>query len=99
VFSVVFRVVLVEAYALSGESLAAVVVTHATYNVAWSLYPTQGSHYSPAVTAALTAAVAVALARLSRNGCRPFLLNLAASPGGTGRLRLPRRANVRSPRG
>jgi uncharacterized protein len=61
-FTVVFRLVLVLAYDMSGRSLGVVVVLHATYNVAWGLFPTMGSHYSPAYTGALTAVVAVALA-------------------------------------
>jgi CAAX protease family protein len=61
-FTVVLRLVLVLAYDMSGGSLSTVVVLHATYNVAWGLFPTMGSHYSPAYTAALTAGVAMALA-------------------------------------
>ncbi len=46
-FSIAFRVALVLAFTLTGGSLSVVVVLHPTYNVAWGLYPTQGSHYDP----------------------------------------------------
>lgn len=67
VFTVVFRIVLVQAYGRSGRALSVPVVLHATYNVAWGLYPTEGSHYSPLLTALLTAAVALALAGMARS--------------------------------
>ena len=61
-FSIVFRVALVFAFTLTGASLSVVVVLHATYNVAWGLYPSQGSHYDPLFATATIACVAVALA-------------------------------------
>lgn len=70
-FTVVFRIVLVLAYGLSGSALTAPVVLHATYNVAWGLYPTEGSHYSPMLTAVLTAVVAMALTAVSRAWAPP----------------------------
>lgn len=56
-FTVGFRVILVWLYARTGTAMAAV-VAHASYNVAWSLFPNAASHYDPVVTGLITAAVA-----------------------------------------
>lgn len=56
-FTVGFRVILVWLYARTGATMAAV-VAHASYNVAWALFPNDASHYDPVVTGLVTAAVA-----------------------------------------
>jgi membrane protease YdiL (CAAX protease family) len=61
-FTVAFRVVLVWLYNVAGRSLFTAVVCHAAYNVAWQLFPNQGSGYNPWITAGLTAAVALIVA-------------------------------------
>lgn len=61
-FSIAFRVAMVMAFDLTGGSLSVVVVLHATYNVAWGVYPTQGSHYDPLLATVTTALVAAGLA-------------------------------------
>ncbi|MBI5231517.1 MAG: CPBP family intramembrane metalloprotease [Coriobacteriales bacterium] len=61
-FSVSFRVLLAWVYFGSGSSLFAAIVCHASYNVAWQLFPNHGSFYDPWIAAALTAAVAVVVA-------------------------------------
>ena len=45
--TVAFRVVLVWLYNNTGRSVFAVSVCHATFNLAWQLFPNRGSHYDP----------------------------------------------------
>jgi uncharacterized protein len=61
-FSVAFRLILVQLYVAAGRSLAIPVLAHACYNVAWAMSPVGGSSYSPAVAAAITAVAAGVLA-------------------------------------
>ena len=53
------RVLLVWLYNNTGGSVSAVAVAHATANLAWQLFPIQGSYYDPRVTGLITAAAAV----------------------------------------
>ena len=53
-FTVVFRVVLVWLYNNTVRSDFAVCVCHATYNVAWQLFPNRGSNYNPWIVASIT---------------------------------------------
>ena len=78
VFMVAFRVVLVWLYNGAGRSVFAVIVFHAMYNVAWQLFPNQGSGYNPWIAAAITVLVAVVLVAL--RGART-LTGRASSPG------------------
>jgi uncharacterized protein len=59
VFTVGFRVVVAWIYDVSGHSLFDAVVCHACYNLAWQLFPNQGSGYNPWITAGLTWVVVV----------------------------------------
>lgn len=63
-FTVLFRVILVSLYAETGASVVAPTICHASFNVAWSLFPNAGSHYHPTVTAAVTAAAAAVVLAL-----------------------------------
>ena len=65
-FTVVLRVVIVEFYNLAGRSLFATIAIHASYNVAWQLFPNRGSGYDPWVASAVTTVVAVILVRYAR---------------------------------
>ncbi len=60
-FSLGFRVVLVWLYNNAGHRAFAAILSHATYNVAWQLFPNHGSAYNPWVAAALTGLVAVGI--------------------------------------
>jgi membrane protease YdiL (CAAX protease family) len=51
-FTVAFRVVLLWLYANAGRSVFATILFHASYNVAWQLFPDRGSGYDPWVAAA-----------------------------------------------
>jgi membrane protease YdiL (CAAX protease family) len=48
---VLLRVVMGWAYASGGRSLFLAIIFHATDNMCWKLFPNNGSHYNPAVTA------------------------------------------------
>jgi len=61
-FTVAFRIVLMWLYNNTRNSLAATVLGHASYDVAWSLFPNAGSQYDPAVTGILTTLVAMGAA-------------------------------------
>jgi membrane protease YdiL (CAAX protease family) len=56
------RVLLVWLYNNTGKSVFAAAVAHATANLAWQLFPIQGSYYDPRVTGLITAAAAVIVA-------------------------------------
>jgi membrane protease YdiL (CAAX protease family) len=58
-FTVAFRVVLVWLYNNTGGSVVAVSLCHATYNVAWQLFPNRGSGYDPWIVATLTILFAI----------------------------------------
>jgi uncharacterized protein len=57
-FTVAFRLILVQLYVAAGRSLAVPVLAHAGYNVAWAMSPVGGSSYNPAVAAVITAVAA-----------------------------------------
>ena len=61
-FSVAFRLVLVQLYEAAGRSLAVPVLAHAGYDVVWAMSPVGGSSYNPAVAAVLTAVAAAVIA-------------------------------------
>ena len=71
VASLARRVLLVWLYRYGGRSVFAVSVCHAMSNLSWQLFPEQGSHYDPAITAAITAVLALAAVlhhiRVSKN--------------------------------
>jgi len=58
-FSVMFRVVLVWIYNVTGRSVFAAIVCHASYNTAWQLFPNHGSAYNPWLASGLTGLVAL----------------------------------------
>jgi membrane protease YdiL (CAAX protease family) len=58
-FTVAFRVILVWLYNNTGGSVFAVSVCHATYNLAWQLFPNRGSSYNPWIVASITGMVAL----------------------------------------
>jgi uncharacterized protein len=65
-FSVVLRLVLVRLTVLARMSIWPAVVCHAMYNLAWSLSPAAGAHYSPWIVATVVAC-AVAFLYLVRS--------------------------------
>jgi membrane protease YdiL (CAAX protease family) len=67
------RVVLVWLYEHTGRAVIGVSIMHASYNLAWQLYPVRGSFYDPAVTSTVVAAVAVVVALLWRRPPRTRL--------------------------
>ncbi len=68
-FTVAFRLILLRLYIGSGRSLCAVVLCHASANLAVFMSPVAGSHYSPALMFALTFAAALLMTR--RSGSPP----------------------------
>ena len=74
--TVAFRVVLVWLYNNTGCSVFAASVCHATFNLAWQLFPNRGSHYDPWIAGAVTGLVALIVTfgwgakTLSRRGVR-----------------------------
>jgi len=65
-FTVAFRVVAVWLYDRTGRSVFAVVLYHASYNLAWQLFPNRGSGYDPWITAVVMTLVAAGLFFLDR---------------------------------
>jgi membrane protease YdiL (CAAX protease family) len=59
---VLLRVVMGWAYAFGGRSLFLVIVLHASDNTCWKLFPNNGSHYNPVVTAIVLAFMTVLVA-------------------------------------
>jgi membrane protease YdiL (CAAX protease family) len=57
--TVAFRVVLVWLYNNTGRSVFAVSVCHASFNLAWQLFPNRGSHYDPWIAGTVTGLVAL----------------------------------------
>ncbi len=51
---VAFRVLIVWVYNNAGRSVSTAVLFHATNNLAWALFPVDGSHYDPLLTLLLT---------------------------------------------
>jgi membrane protease YdiL (CAAX protease family) len=75
-FTVALRIVLTSAYLATDRSVAAAILVQTTADVSWSLFPRFGSHYDPAISGALLAAVAAAIslawgARTLAPGDRP----------------------------
>ncbi len=60
-FSFVSRIMMIQLYALSGRAGAVSLILHATYNLAWQLYPVDGSRYDPWSVFTLSLSVAVLL--------------------------------------
>jgi membrane protease YdiL (CAAX protease family) len=65
VFSVVFRVLLVQLYVAGGRFVVVPVLAHASYNVGFAVFPVAGSHYDPAGTAVGTALAAAAIGAMT----------------------------------
>ena len=57
-WTVALRVIIVWLYNNTGKSVFAAALFHTTINVAWQLFPIQGSFFDPRVTGAITALVA-----------------------------------------
>ena len=53
--AVALRTLTVWLYNNTGRSLFAAIVFHATFNVAFAVFPNQGSHWDPAVAGVITA--------------------------------------------
>jgi membrane protease YdiL (CAAX protease family) len=64
VYAVALRVLIVWVYSNTGKSVMAAVIFHAMDNVSFALFPNLGSHYDPAVMAALTAGAALVVTYL-----------------------------------
>jgi uncharacterized protein len=64
-FSFLFRILIVQFYFLCGRLGLAAILLHATYNLAWQLYPDSGSFYNPGLTASVTLMVVLLFAALS----------------------------------
>lgn len=63
-YAVALRVLIVWVYSNTGKSVLAAVIFHAMDNVSFALFPNLGSHYDPAIMAALTGAAALVVAYL-----------------------------------
>lgn len=59
--SVMLRVLIVSAVNNTGGSVLAAILLHASDNVAWQLFPNNGSHYDPAFVAPITALAALGI--------------------------------------
>ena len=64
--TIALRVLHVWLYEHAGRSIFGQSLFHATFNVAWQLFPNSGSHYDPAVTSPILVVVAVVLAGIWR---------------------------------
>lgn len=64
--TVLMRIVMGYIYAHGGKSLFLATLFHATINVSFSLFPNAGSHYDPAILAAVLAAGMVTFASMNR---------------------------------
>lgn len=73
------RVVMTQLYSRSGRSLVGMVLYHAVSNLAWQLFPVQGSWFDPRLFGLATAAVALGLVAWS--AVRPARWPSAAPPG------------------
>ncbi|MEU8246094.1 lysostaphin resistance A-like protein [Nonomuraea sp. NPDC048916] len=82
VFSAALRVIIVWVYDNAGRSVFAASLCHASSNVAWTLFPNNGSHYDPAVTGVIAVAVAVLVALFWR--ARTLSPSRMPEPGATG---------------
>jgi membrane protease YdiL (CAAX protease family) len=71
-FTVAFRVLIVAAVVLTSWRWSVAVVLHASYDVAWALFPVGGSFYDPRAMAVLTALVALGFF-LARDDARSAL--------------------------
>jgi membrane protease YdiL (CAAX protease family) len=61
IYLVAFRVLLVWLYNNTNRSVCAVAICHAASNLAWQLFPSQGSHYDPRFMGPIAALAAVAV--------------------------------------
>jgi hypothetical protein len=59
--TIALRVLVVWIYNNAGASVLTAVLFHTSSNMAWSLFPNDGSHYDPVVVGAITALAAVAV--------------------------------------
>jgi membrane protease YdiL (CAAX protease family) len=59
---VVARIVMGWIYAYGGRSLSLAIAFHAMNNVAWKLFPNNGSHYDPSITTPVLAVLAAPIA-------------------------------------
>jgi len=59
--SVALRVLIVGAYLVAGQAIAAAVLVHAADSISWATFPIGGSHYDPWVTAPILVLVVGAL--------------------------------------
>jgi hypothetical protein len=48
-------------YNNTGKSIFGAILFHAMTNVSWQMFPNQGSHYDPSITALIVTAVATAV--------------------------------------
>jgi len=70
IFSIVFRLILVKTYVLTGRSAFAPIALHATYNIAFSTLPYYGSSYNPmymTLATLLTAALIFSAKRTAKS--------------------------------
>lgn len=63
-FTIFLRVIFVWLYQNTNKSLLPVILFHTMYNVSYSLFPNNGSHYDPAILGLLTFIVAVIVSLL-----------------------------------
>ncbi len=59
ILTIIERIIYVWIYYNAGQSVFAVIITHAMNNVAFFLFPNHGSHYSPFITMWITSAVLI----------------------------------------
>ncbi len=65
-FSFLFRILIVQFYFRYGKLGLASILLHATYNLAWQLYPDRGSFYNPIITGSATLFVVLLFAVFAR---------------------------------
>lgn len=58
-FTIAFRVLIVWLYNKTGKSVFGIIVFHATFNIAWQLFPINGSFWDPRITAIIMALAAL----------------------------------------
>lgn len=70
-YTIAFRGVLARIVTMAGGSMWPAAVSHACYNLAWSLAPGAGKQYHPWIAARLAVALAAGLSLARRSGDRP----------------------------
>jgi membrane protease YdiL (CAAX protease family) len=60
-YTVAFRVLITWLYNNTGRSVFIASLCHAMFNLAWQLFPINGSYFDPRVTGSITVAVAIAV--------------------------------------